>query len=110
MTRLYNYFAQPGAQAAFCSAAAKVTGELAGGGALDGTAPAALAELDRPFTDFYRSYDTYRTQLAAWQADRLQRASQPLDERPRVVLASNAPMRAGSTPRLEVDPAIFRMP
>jgi hypothetical protein len=110
MTQLYNYFAQPSAKTAFCTAAASVTTTLANGGSIDAAAPSALAALDRPFTDFYRSYDAYRTQLAVWQADRLQRASQPLDQRPRVVLASNAPVRAGGTPRLEVDPAIFRMP
>lgn len=110
MTRLYNYFAQPGAKAAFCAAAASVTSDLAGAASLDAAAGPALAALDRPFTDFYRSYDSYRVELADWQAQRLERARQPLDQRPRVVLASNAPVRAGSVPRLEVDPAIFRMP
>ena len=110
MTQLYNYFAQPAAKTAFCAAAATVTGELAAAGSIDAAAAAALAKLDRPFTDFYRAYDSYRTELAAWQADRLQRAIQPLDERPRVALAAAAPVGAGRVPHLEVDPAIFRMP
>ncbi|WP_255586486.1 hypothetical protein [Hephaestia mangrovi] len=110
MTRLYNYFAQPGAQQAFCAAAARVTSELAGFGALGSAAPAALAELDRPFTDFYRAYDAYRVELAQWQADRLQRATRPLDETPRIAFAAAAPVGAGNVPHLKVDPAIFRMP
>ena len=110
MTRLYNYFAQPGAQAAFCAAAAEVTNEVTGAGSPGGFAQAALAALDRPFTDFYRSYDAYRVELAQWQADRQQRAMQPLDERPRVVMALTAPASANATPHLEVDPAIFHMP
>jgi hypothetical protein len=110
MTRLYNYFAQPGAQAAFCVAAAQVTGELANAASLGAVAGPALATLDRPFTDFYRSYDTYRVELAQWQADRQQRAMQPLDQRPRVVMAMAAPVSGSAVPHLEVDPAIFRMP
>jgi len=110
MTRLYNYFAQPGAQAAFCAAAAQITNDVAGAGSLGVVAPAALVSLDRPFTDFYRSYDAYRVDLAQWQADRQQRAMQPLDERPRVVMAMAAPASASAVPHLEVDPAIFHMP
>jgi hypothetical protein len=110
MTRLYNYFAQPGAQAAFCTAAATVTTDLATAPALGSAAAPALAALDQPFVDLYRSYDAYRTQLAAWQADRLQRASQPLDMRPRTALAPSAPAVIGATPHLTVDPTIFRQP
>lgn len=110
MTRLYNYFAQPGAKAAFCAAAATVTGQLAGAAPLDQAAGPALAALDRPFTDFYRAYDSYRVELAAWQADRSQRSMQPIDERPRIAFAAAAPIGLGTTPHLDVDPAIFRMP
>jgi hypothetical protein len=110
MTQLYNYFAQPSAKAAFCAAAAEVTQQLAAAGSLEAAAQPALAALDRPFTDFYRSYDLYRTQLAEWQADRLQHAMQPLGDRPRIVFAAASPARAGGAPRLEVDPSIFRMP
>lgn len=110
MTQLYNYFAQPSAKAAFCTAAANVTNTLAGAGSIDTGAPAALAALDRPFTDFYRAYDGYREQLAQWQADRTRRAMQPIDERPRVAFASAAAIGPGNVPHLTVDPAIFRMP
>lgn len=110
MTRLYNYFAQPGAQAAFCAAAATATAQLADALSIVDAAGPALALLDRPFTDFYGAYDSYRVQLAEWQADRQQRALQPLDERPRVVMAMAAPASARGVPRIEVDPAIFHMP
>lgn len=113
MTRLYNYFAQPGAKAAFCAAAAAVTNDIAGVGSLGAAAGPALAALDRPFGNFYRTYDSYRTALAAWQADRLNHAMQPLDERSRVVLAASAPVAVGpepAAPRLSVDPSIFETP
>ena len=113
MTRLYNYFAQPGAKAAFCAAAATVTNDLATAGSLGVAAGSALAALDRPFGDFYRAYDSYRVALAAWQADRLDRAMRSLDERPRVVLAASAPAAIGpepAAPRLSVDPSIFETP
>jgi hypothetical protein len=113
MTRLYNYFAQPGAKAAFCAAAATVTNDVAAAGSLGVVAEPALAALDRPFGDFYRTYDSYRVALAAWRADRLNRAMQPLDERPRVALAVSAPVAvrpAPAAPRLDVDPSIFETP
>lgn len=110
MTRLYNYFAQPGAKAAFCTAAATVTDQLVGAASLDQAAGPALAALDRPFIDFYRAYDSYRVELAQWQADRLQRAMRPLDQRPQIAFAAAAPVGPGTIPHLNVDPAIFRMP
>jgi hypothetical protein len=110
MTQLYNYFAQPSAKAAFCAAAASVTTMLAGAATIDAAAPAALAALDRPFTDFYRAYDGYRVQLAQWQVARSQRAMQPIDEAPRVAFASAAAVGPGNVPHLTVDPTIFRMP
>jgi len=113
MTRLYNYFAQPGAKAAFCAAAAVVANDLAEVGSLGAAAGPALAALDRPFGDFYRAYDSYRVALADWQTDRLDRAMRPLDERPRVVLAASAPAAVGpepAAPRLSVDPSIFETP
>ena len=110
MTQLYNYFAQPGAKAAFCAAAAAVTQELANADSIEAAAQPALAALDRPFTDFYRAYDSYRTELAQWRSNRLQQAMQPVDQRPRVVLAAAAPAPMGGAPRLEVDPSIFRLP
>ncbi|MGN6375881.1 MAG: hypothetical protein ACTHMG_10030 [Sphingomonas sp.] len=117
MTRLYNYFAQPAAKTAFCTAAAEVVGTLAQSGSLDAVASPALAALDRPFTDFYRAYDAYRVQLAQWQSNRLQRALQPLDTAPRVAFATaaTAPVAeqapaAGPVPHLSVDPSIFERP
>ncbi len=71
MTRLYNYFAQPPAQAAFCTEARAVLAEAATlpAGGLTGFAAEALARLDRPFAEFYAAYDRYRADLADWRAD-----------------------------------------
>ena len=33
-------------------------------------APALIAELDRPFTDFYRAYAQYQVDLAEWRSGR----------------------------------------
>ena len=90
-----------------------MTNDLAAAGSLGAAAGPALAALDRPFGDFYRAYDSYRVTLAAWQADRLNHAMQPLDERPRVVLAASAPVAVRpepAAPRLSVDPSIFETP
>ncbi|MEP9400350.1 hypothetical protein [Sphingomonas sp. VNH70] len=70
MTRVYNYFAQPPVRAQFCATAMPMLAQVADlpPGGLDGFANAGLASLDQPFVDFYRAYDAYRTDLAAWQA------------------------------------------
>jgi hypothetical protein len=76
MTRLYNYYAQPPARAAFCAAAQPLIAAAAAtpAGSLDDFAATALQSLDVPFTDFYRAYADYRADLAAWQTDRTQPA------------------------------------
>ncbi|HEV7289041.1 hypothetical protein [Sphingomonas sp.] len=70
MTRLYNYFAQPPVMAQFCATAAPLLHQVAAlpAGELPAIAPAALAQIDRPFTDFYARYDAWRADLAAWRA------------------------------------------
>ncbi len=77
MTRLYNFFAQPPAQAAFCRAAAEVSEQAAAEPAngLPQFAPGALDRLEAPILDYYRAYASYRRDLAAWQTGR--RASPP---------------------------------
>ncbi len=70
MTRLYNFFAQPSAQPGFCAAAAEVADHV------DAVPPAglpqyatgALGRLEAPILDYYRAYDVYRRELAAWNA------------------------------------------
>lgn len=86
MTRLYNFYAQPPARTAFCAAAEPLVAQAAATTAatLPAFAPAALAVLDRPFTDFYAAYHDYRIELARWKAGQVP-----------------------AVPRLEVDPKIF---
>lgn len=86
MTRLYNFYAQPPARAAYCAAAEPLIAEAAKTTAatLPAFAPGALAALDRPFTDFYAAYHGYRVELAQWKAG-----------------------QAPSVPRLMVDPQIL---
>jgi hypothetical protein len=69
ITQVYNFFAQPPAQPAFCAAARSVAAEMAALApeTLDSAAPAALARLVQPFTDFYRAYADYRLALADWE-------------------------------------------
>lgn len=70
MTQVYNFFAQPPAQAGFCDTAAIVVAEAAATPPVDfaAFAPVALARLEAPFIDFYRAFDAYRRDLAAWEA------------------------------------------
>lgn len=59
MTRLYNFWSQTPVRPGLCAAAEQALAAMAVPG---GDAPAIkLAALDRPFTDFYRSYDAWRT-------------------------------------------------
>ena len=98
MTRLYNWYALAPAREGFCAAADRVLAN-ASAAPIAGYASAALAELDRPFTDFYRAYDAWRYQRPAVAT---------------AMIAAAAPARPAATatraPRLEVDPAIFRQP
>ena len=69
MTRLYNYFAQPPAQKAFCQVARDVLREAQTitPARLSQFAAAALPRLEAPFTDFYGRYDAYRLALTTWR-------------------------------------------
>jgi cell division septation protein DedD len=69
VTQVYNFFAQPPAQQGFCASAKVVAAEMAALApeTLDSAAPAALARLVQPFTDFYRAYADYRLALADWE-------------------------------------------
>lgn len=71
-TKLFNYFAQPPAQKQFCPAAGSIAAQVSGMSADDvvARAPALLAELDRPFIDFYHAYARYQDDLAAWRSGR----------------------------------------
>ena len=70
MTRLYNFFAQPFAKAAFCAAAPGVMTRAIAVDPLgfESFAVTAMAELEAPFLDGYRRYDAYHQELAAWDA------------------------------------------
>lgn len=69
MTRLYNFFAQPPVQRRFCAAASGVAGEAVSARDFPQFASGAIDRLDRPFQDFYRSYQDYQRNVTAWKAD-----------------------------------------
>jgi hypothetical protein len=77
MTRLYNFFAQPPAQAGFCAVARDVLAEamLLAPGQFDAFAAMALPRLEAPFTDFYRQYDDWRVADTAWRQGRYGRVA-----------------------------------
>jgi hypothetical protein len=107
MTRLYNYYALAPARDGFCAAADRVLDTLPGVAAdgLAAYAPAGLAELDRPFVDFFRAYDAWRYQRAAAPGASVAVVA------PVAVGARTTPVSAGpaaGVPRIEVDPAVFR--
>jgi hypothetical protein len=62
MTRLYNYFSQVPAHAAFCAAARDILAQSQGLSPIEfgDFAAWALPRLDAPFTDFYRQYEAWR--------------------------------------------------
>ncbi len=86
MTRVYNYFAQPPVRANFCATALPMLTQVAEipAGGIDAFAGPGIASLDQPFVDFFRAYDRYRTDLAAWQG----RQQPVLQVDPAILLAS----------------------
>jgi hypothetical protein len=70
MTEVYNHFAGPPTLPAFCDAALAMSNEakLVKLGQLDAFAARSLPSLEIVFDDFYRRYDQYRVDLAAWEA------------------------------------------
>jgi hypothetical protein len=70
MTEVYNHFAIPPTLPAFCDAALAMSNEakLVKVGQLDAFAARSLPNLEIVFDDFYRRYDQYRVDLAAWEA------------------------------------------
>lgn len=76
ITQLYNYFAQPPAQAGFCAAAADVARQARAVAPADfgDFAVTSLGRLEAPFTAFYTRYAVYERDLAAWQRGDLKAA------------------------------------
>ncbi|HEU0043045.1 hypothetical protein [Sphingomonas sp.] len=72
MTRLYNFWAQPAAQAAFCREADTVLRDAATVEPSDfaGFAATALPRLEAPFLALFTEVESYRAALAQWQAQR----------------------------------------
>jgi hypothetical protein len=70
MTKVYNYFALPPALSAFCDEALMLSGEAAATprGALGGFSDIALPRMEAVFENFFRSYEQYRVDVAAWDA------------------------------------------
>ena len=70
MTQVYNYFALPPAQDAFCDVALTVSNELqlVEKGNLDIFSAMALPRIEGAFENFFRAYEQYRVDLAAWDA------------------------------------------
>ncbi len=69
-TQLFNYFAQPPAQRAFCARAneiAQIVSSTPTAQVIE-QSPAQLARLDQPFLDFYEAYAQYQLDAAAWDA------------------------------------------
>lgn len=91
MTQLYNFFAQPPAQAGFCRAAKAETGRIGAVSPAEFPAYAAQAigRLEAPVLDFYRAYDAYRRDLAQWRAN--PRATQVAVAAPVAKLAAAEP-------------------
>ena len=91
MTRLYNFFAQPPAQAGFCAEARAVLAEATTvePGGFAGWAAASLDRLERPFITFYDAFEGYRTALAGYRA---RHAPTTPAADPVVVLATSAPV------------------
>ncbi len=70
MTEVYNRFAMPPTLPAFCDAALAMSNDAKAVtvGKLEGFAAISLPNLEIVFDDFYKRYDRYKSDLAAWEA------------------------------------------
>ena len=70
MTEVYNHFAIPPIQPAFCDAALAVSNDAKKVKSvnLQQFATTALPNLEIVFDDFFRRFDHYRAEMAAWEA------------------------------------------
>ncbi|VVT13807.1 conserved exported hypothetical protein [Sphingomonas sp. EC-HK361] len=103
MTRLYNYFSQSFVRDRFCAAAAQTLGEVATvePAAFATFASQHLASLDRPFTDFYRAYDAWRTAQMPVQQMAMAPRMQPVIAT--VATPATVVAEPKAAPRLEID-------
>tara|TARA_Y100001947_G_scaffold152105_1_gene153234 strand:+ start:41 stop:829 length:789 start_codon:yes stop_codon:yes gene_type:complete len=71
MTQVYNYFALPPAQDAFCDVSFAISNEAltVEPSQLDLFASTALSRIENAFEDFFRAYEQYRVDLAAWDSE-----------------------------------------
>lgn len=69
MTEVYNRFAMPPTLPAFCDAALAMSNDAKAVkvGQLDRFAAVSLPNLEIVFDDFYKRYDQYKADLAAWE-------------------------------------------
>jgi len=70
MTQVYNYFANPGARQSFCNVALAVANEALATKPEDPVsfAAAALGRFEMAFDGFFREYEQYEVDSAAWDA------------------------------------------
>lgn len=70
MTEVYNHFAVPPVQPAFCDAALALSNDVkkVKSANLTAFATVALPSLEIVFDDFYKRFDQYRAEMAAWEA------------------------------------------
>ena len=70
MTEVYNHFAVPPVQPAFCDAALamSIDAKTVKSAELTAFAARSLPSMEIVFDDFYKRYDQYRLDMAAWEA------------------------------------------
>lgn len=69
-TQVYNYWALPPVQSQFCDAMMQIVQQemLTPAGSLDLFADAGMTKIEGVFNEFYRSFEQYRVDVAAWDA------------------------------------------
>ena len=69
-TQVYNYWALPPVQSQFCDAMVQIVQQetLTPAGSLDTFAEGGLIKLEGVFNEFYRAFEQYRVDVAAWDA------------------------------------------
>lgn len=79
MTQVYNYYAFPPTLPGFCDAALRLARESMAvtPAGLSAFSAKGIVDLEALFENFYRSYEQYRADAAAWDARYAPRAAEP---------------------------------
>ena len=110
MTALYNYYALPPAQPGLCATARAVLADIAQvePGGITAVAPAALARIDRPYTQVFAAQEAWLAGRTAATGTLVAPVAVAGVAAPRVEPRAEPRAELRAAPRIAIDPAVLR--